>query len=85
MKEVSEFIGFLSWRMRNENDLSDITWALCQASEKFANLFLTYIFGKDANNYTQISEFHREYSRGDSRPDMFFKNNETIIYQVSGT
>ena len=37
--EWISFFEYLADRMRNENDLSDITFALCKSNKDFQNLF----------------------------------------------
>lgn len=81
MSEISDFIEYLSWRMKDENDLSDITWSFCESSEEFRNLFLTFFFGNDKYNWNKVTEFKREYSRAGSRPDFYFKN-EGVEYII---
>lgn len=75
MSEVSDFIKYLSWRMKDENDLSDITWSFCESSEEFRNFFLTFFFDEDEYNWNKVVDFQREYSRAGSRPDFYFKND----------
>ncbi len=41
---IENFFGNLSYLKRNENDLSDITWILCESSNLFRRLFLTFFF-----------------------------------------
>ncbi|CAM1372170.1 hypothetical protein [Tenacibaculum xiamenense] len=75
MSEISKFFGYVSWRLRKENDLSDITWAFCESSLEFRNIFLSFFFEEEDNNWSNISDFQREYSRGSSRSDFYFKND----------
>jgi len=64
----------LAVRLRNENDLSDVTWAMCQTSSEFMKVFLTFIFGADKIMFdSPITDFMREYSIGNIRPDFYFK------------
>ncbi|HAN76699.1 MAG TPA: hypothetical protein DCQ31_02410 [Bacteroidales bacterium] len=67
----------LSIKFRNENALSDMTWAMCETSEVFRNLFLNFFFPN--YNFNNIIEFRREYSLGNSRPDFYIKNNNDIF------
>ena len=39
-----DFFRFLSDKFRKENDLSDITWAMCQSCESFRQYFLKFFF-----------------------------------------
>ena len=61
----------LSHRFRNENDLSDITWAMCQTSESFKEDFLKFFFPEI--DIKAITEFVREKIAGDSRADFCIK------------
>lgn len=66
--ELSSFFSALTERMGNENDLSDITYVLCQANEDFKNFFVSFCFDEELKAY----DLEREYSNGNSRPDFFF-------------
>jgi hypothetical protein len=79
MAVMTEFFNNLAWRRRKENDLSDITWALCWSSEYFQRKFLLHCFGKEISG---IDSFEREYASGDCRPDFYIKckdGNEYLI------
>lgn len=41
---IKLFLENLSYRMFKENDVSDITWALCNTSPRFRDYFLHYFF-----------------------------------------
>lgn len=69
----------LFWRFKNENDLSDITWTLCQASETFKHLFLNFFFPNV--KFNKINSFVRELTKEDSRAD-FVIDNEGVIYVI---
>ena len=73
MEQLHDFIVNLSSRFRNENDLSDITWVMCQTSDLFMKAFVHFFFPK-----LDIDEIHlqREYAEDDSRPDFFFQVDE---------
>jgi hypothetical protein len=60
MSIEEKFFRKLSERLNKENNLSDITWALCESSEQFKNLFLEYCF--DDEKIVNIDLFTREYS-----------------------
>ncbi len=76
MNDINIFFENLSWRIKNENGLSDITWAFCESSEEFRNIFLTFFFGEDDYKWNKGVNFQREYSRAGSRPDFYFENND---------
>lgn len=74
-----EFFRSVSYKFRKENDLSDITWAMCQSCETFRNTFLKFFFPEiqiDGNVYIE-----REKSEEDSRPDFFIENGG-VIYLI---
>lgn len=77
---VKSFFEYLSYRMSNENDLSDITYAMCYSSPLFRDTFLKFFFPK-----IQISndiDIQREVSKDDSRPDLIIYNEgETYIIE----
>ena len=76
---IENFLDILSGRKRSENDLSDITWALCLSSHSFQVLFLNFFFPNI--KFLDITKFEREKSEGDSRPDFLIENNR-IIYLI---
>ena len=72
------FFESLAERMHNENDLSDMTYALCNANDEFRKFFLSYCFEEDIDT----RDLSREYTFENSRPDFFFhdmNNCERII------
>lgn len=76
--EWISFFEYLADRMRNENDLSDITFALCKSNKDFQNLFLNFCFDENLDT----DDLSREYAEGDSRPDFFFHDNTSKIEYV---
>ena len=62
------FFDKLSERKWGENDLSDVTWALCETSKKFKKLFLDFCFKTDT---PEMEIFEREKPSHDSRPDFY--------------
>jgi len=76
---IESFLDILSGRKRSENDLSDITWALCLSSHSFQSLFLNFFFPD--TEFLNITRDRREKSEGDSRPDLLIENNG-IIYLI---
>jgi hypothetical protein len=77
MNIEEEFFTQLSLRLYKENYLSDITWALCNSSNWFMNLFLIYCFEEEISD---IDSFEREYSQDDSRPDFYIITNKGKEY-----
>ncbi len=76
---IESFLNILASRKRSENDLSDITWALCLSSHSFQTLFLNFFFPD--SEFLNITRFEREKSEGDCRPD-FLIENDGIIYLI---
>lgn len=62
------FFDYLGSRFRKENDLSDVTWALCKTSENFTKLFLGFFF-KESIDFSRPVSIEREFASGESRPD----------------
>ncbi|GIV41400.1 MAG: hypothetical protein KatS3mg034_0710 [Vicingaceae bacterium] len=73
---VENFLEILSERKSSENDLSDITWALCLSSHSFQSLFLNFFF--ENTEFSNITKFEREASKGNSRVDFLIENNGEI-------
>jgi hypothetical protein len=82
--ELDLFFLKLADKFRKENDLSDITWALCKAFPLFETLFLSYFF-KEIKDDAGI-DLKREVTRGCSRVDFFFatEKREYIIEVKKG-
>lgn len=82
---INIFFDKLALRMRNENDLSDVTWTMCQASPKFYEWFIHFFF-KEIKDIKSIIEFTREYpdEQGKGcRVDFFIKvRNENSPYII---
>lgn len=76
-----KFISNLSQRFRSENDLSDVTWTMCQTSDRFQRAFLQFFFPCLPDNCGEIW-IGREDSKDDSRPDfIFYHNDETYLIE----
>lgn len=71
---ISSFFRNLAVRFRKENDLSDITWALCEASPTFKGIWIRFFFG-DELNPDDIDWIQREATFDDkgSRVDFLIK------------
>lgn len=67
------FFENLADRMWNENDLSDVTYALCKSNKDFQNLFLNFCFDETIDT----DDLTREFAVADSRPDFYFYDNKT--------
>lgn len=79
--QISELFSKFADRLNNENDLSDITWALMDIAPSFQNAFIKYCFNKEV---TVMNETIREYAVADSRPDFYFEdiNNNKYLIEV---
>lgn len=69
---ITDTLAKLSARFRNENDLSDLIWTLCEVSVPFKQFFLSFFFA-DLPKETIGIQLQREFTRGNSRPDFFFE------------
>lgn len=54
MDTLSLFFESLSVRFGKENDLSDVTWAMCQASDYFKEKWVKFFFDLDVNDVIYI-------------------------------
>lgn len=73
---LQDFFRNLSYKFRNENHLSDLTWALCESDAEFKKMFLSFFFKEFENISTELAStifLHREKSEVDSRPDFQFE------------
>jgi hypothetical protein len=73
---ITKFLENLSYRVNNENALSDITWSMCNASPMFKETFLHFFF-PDMNVFPDV-EIEREISKDDSRPDFVIYNDDEL-------
>lgn len=73
---TTTFFKELSQRLYKENDLSDITWAFANSDSAFKTAFMNFFFPEFGESGEIILEFLREYSRDDSRPDLFIKTDK---------
>lgn len=67
---IEDFLSILSERFYHENDLSDITWAMCQTSNMFLTAFLDFFFPNVPFDEIYLE---REAADGDCRPDFKFE------------
>lgn len=59
MEVTRKFFELLAGRFRKENDLSDITWAICESCPCFRSIWLRYFFG-DAIDINDVESIERE-------------------------
>jgi hypothetical protein len=79
VKDLVDFFDYLSWRIYKEVHFSDITWALCNANQKFKKLFLNFCFNEET---PEMEVFEREIPSHNSRPDFYCedgKQNKWIL------
>lgn len=81
MADIAKFFEALSERAYKENDLSDVTYAMCGADVKFRQFFLDFFF-KDAHLDASKVTIEREHSEANGRPDFWIKDEEGIGYIV---
>lgn len=77
-ERINIFFESMAERLTNENDLSDITYALCKTDNDFRKFFLEYCFEEAVDTDNLI----REYADEGFRPDFYFigrDNNEYLI------
>jgi hypothetical protein len=71
---MDTFFEYLAIRKKDENDLSDITWAMCLASDYFKIKFLNFFFPNDKFDNSAIIK--REYTgKNNSRVDFYIENS----------
>ncbi len=73
---ITKFLENLSYRVNNENALSDIIWSLCNSSPTFREAFLLFFF-PDMKISPEI-EIVREIAKNDSRPDFIIYNDDEV-------
>ena len=78
------FFQSLAERKKNENDLSDVTYALCQSDEVFKQFFLDFFFGDGKIDiHKEKVEIVREQSYDEGRPDFTVNvGNDTYLIEV---
>lgn len=76
------FFEALATRAYKENDLSDVTYAMCQSDMVFKKFFLDFFF-PSANLNAEDAIFEREHSTDNGRPDFWIRaNDKTYIVEV---
>jgi len=79
MSLLKKVFSNLHWRFNSENDLSDMTWVICETSLSFQQLFLNFFFPNV--RFDKIISFSREVSKDGSRAD-FLVNNDGVEYVI---
>lgn len=82
MADLNRFFTALSERMYKENNLSDVTYALCEADVKFRQFFLDFFF-RDARLKAGEVTIERETSfKNSGRPDFCIWTRDGGLYVV---
>jgi len=82
MTDIEKFFTALSERAHRENDLSDLTYALCEADLVFKQFFLDFFFKKERIDASRAI-IEREYSETCGRPDFHIQaGNKKYIVEV---
>ena len=68
------FFRLLADRFRRENDLSDVSWAICEASGAFRRMWIRFFFG-EALDPEAVTRIEREVASDDrgSRVDFLLR------------
>lgn len=80
MTDVSKFFTALSERAYKENDLSDVTYAMCEADLSFRQFFLDFFFPSQLNA-SEVT-IQREHSTDCGRPDFWIRTKDNKLYIV---
>jgi hypothetical protein len=78
--QVSFFTG-LGDRFWNENDLSDVTYAMCRGSKVFFQFFLDFFFSGELALDSEDADIAREVDDGNgNRPDFRIESRKGVFY-----
>lgn len=81
MTDLAKLFVALSELAHKENDLSDVTYAMCEADLKFKQFFLDFFF-REANLDAHSVKIEREHSDMSGRPDFWITDTDGTIYIV---
>ena len=81
MTDMKKFFTALSERAYKENDLSDVTYAMCESDICFKRFFLNFFFNKD-NLDASSTSIEREHSTDWGRPDFWIRGKDGTLYIV---
>ena len=81
MTDMKKFFTALSERAYKENDLSDVTYAMCESDICFKQFFLNFFFNKD-NLDASSTSIEREHSTDWGRPDFWIRGKDGTLYIV---
>lgn len=83
MTDIAKFFEALSWRAYKENDLSDVTYAMCEADADFKQFFINFFFEDQKLNADECTiEREVSYPGYSSRPDIVIRNRDKKVFFV---
>ena len=82
MTDLTKFFEALSERAYKENDLSDVTYALCESDSCFRQFFIDFFFGKHRKIDASKVVITREVSTEWGRPDFYIRDNNGTLFIV---
>ena len=78
---LTNFFSALAERAYKENDLSDVTYAVCRSDMAFMKFFLDFFF-KGKIRPEDVKIFEREHSEGKDRPDFWIETKHGDVYII---
>lgn len=82
MTDLTKFFGALSERAYKENDLSDVTYALCESDSCFRQFFIDFFFGMHYKIDASKVVITREVSTEWGRPDFYIRDDNGRLFIV---
>lgn len=82
MADLNRFFTVLSERMYKENNLSDITYALCEADVKFRQFFLDFFFHDAQLKASEVTIERETCFKKVGRPDFCMWTRDGRLYIV---
>lgn len=78
MTDLNKFFKALSERAYKENDLSDVTYSMCESNKVFRQFFLDFFF-RNFNIDAQAVTITREYATELGRPDFYIRSGDKLF------
>ena len=78
MTDLNKFFKALSERAYKENDLSDVTYSMCESNKVFRQFFLDFFF-RSFNIDAQAVTITREYATEWGRPDFYIRRGKELF------
>ena len=78
---LTSFFQAFAERAYKENDLSDVTYAVCRSDEDFMKFFLEFFF-KGKIQPDEVKCFEREHSDDMGRPDFWIETKKGDAYII---